>query len=76
MRKKFGIRQILLLVLILICLIVPTFVKTPYMLGIFVTTFYIGCGTLAWSVLGSLTGEISLGHAGFMGLAHISERFL
>ena len=38
------------------------------MLGIFVTTFYIGCGTLAWSVLGSLTGEVSLGHAGFMGL--------
>ena len=68
MRKKFGIRQILLMVVILISLIVPAFVKTPYMLGIFVTTFYIGCGTLAWSVLGSLTGEISLGHAGFMGL--------
>lgn len=68
MKRKFGIRQILLLALILICMIVPSFVKTPYMLGIFVTTFYIGCGTLAWSVLGSLTGEVSLGHAGFMGL--------
>lgn len=68
MKRKFGIRQILVLALILICAIVPSFVKTPYMLGIFVTTFYIGCGTLAWSVLGSLTGEVSLGHAGFMGL--------
>ena len=48
--------------------IVPAFVTTTYVMGIFVTTFYVGCCTLAWSILGGLTGQISLGHAGFMGL--------
>ena len=68
MRRSFGIRTILAVILIAIVAIVPVFVKTPYILGIFVTTFYMACCTLAWSVLGGLTGQISLGHAGFMGL--------
>lgn len=77
MKRKFGIRQILALALILIAALVPAVIKTPYVLGIFVTTFYIGSGALAWSVLGGLTGQLSLGHAGFMGLgAYISALLL
>lgn len=68
MKKIIGIRTILIAVLLLILVLVPAFVKTPYMLGIFVTTFYIASCTISWSVLGGLTGEISLGHAGFLGL--------
>lgn len=68
MVKKLSIRHILIVLLLAIVAVVPAFVTTPYVLGIFVTTFYIGCGALAWSVLGGLTGQISLGHAGFMGL--------
>ena len=67
-QKHIGIRTILLLVLIAILALVPFWIKTPYILGIFVTTFYIACGTIAWSILGGLTGQTSLGHAGFMGL--------
>lgn len=68
MQRRFGIRTILAIILIAIVAIVPVFIKTPYILGIFVTTFYMACCTMAWSVLGGLTGQISLGHAGFMGL--------
>ena len=68
MTRRFGIRTILAIILIAIVAIIPMFVKTPYILGIFVTTFYMACCTMAWSVLGGLTGQISLGHAGFMGL--------
>ena len=39
-QKHIGIRTILLLVLIAILALVPFWIKTPYILGIFVTTFY------------------------------------
>lgn len=68
MQRGFGIRKLLAVILVAIVAIIPLFVKTPYILGIFVTTFYMACCTMAWSVLGGLTGQISLGHAGFMGL--------
>lgn len=75
--KRLSIRHILIALLILILAIIPAFVTTPYILGIFITTFYIGCCTLAWSILGGLTGQISLGHAGFMGLgSYISAMLL
>ena len=66
--KHLSIRHILIALLIIVLAIVPAFVTTTYVMGIFVTTFYVGCCTLAWSILGGPTGQISLGHAGFMGL--------
>lgn len=75
--KRIGIRHILVALLIIALAAVPAFVKTTYVLGIFVTTFYVACCTIAWSVLGGLTGQISLGHAGFMGLgSYISAMML
>ncbi|MCD7735507.1 MAG: branched-chain amino acid ABC transporter permease [Lachnospiraceae bacterium] len=68
MKGKMSIRYILVALLLLIVALVPLVIDTPYILGIFVTTFYVACCTLAWSVLGGLTGQISLGHAGFMGI--------
>lgn len=68
MKEKLSVRHLLAILLIALVAMVPLVVKTPYILGIFVTTFYMACGTLAWSVLGGLTGEISIGHAGFLGL--------
>jgi len=66
--KHLSIRHILIILLAAILALIPCFVENTYVLGIFVTTFYIGCCTIAWSVLGGLTGQISLGHAGFLGL--------
>lgn len=77
MKKTFGIRKILLCALLLVLAIVPAFVTTPYVLGIFITTFYTACAAIAWFVLGGLAGQISLGHAGFLGLgAYISAILL
>lgn len=75
--KRLSIRHILVALGVLLFVLVPLVVDTPYILGIFVTTFYIGCCTLAWSILGGLAGQNSLGHAGFMGLgAYISAILL
>lgn len=65
---KKGIRQLLFLAFLLVLALLPAVVKTPYMLHIGVFTFYMGSASLAWSVLGGLTGQTSLGHAAFMGL--------
>ena len=77
MKKKKGSRQILLLILLLIAAVIPVFVRTPYLLSICVMTFYMASASLAWSILGGLTGQISLGHASFMGLgAYMSTLLL
>lgn len=70
---KKGSRFILALIGVLLLVIFPVFVKTPYILHILIMTFYIGAASLAWSILGGLTGQTSLGHAAFMGFgAYIS----
>ncbi len=40
----------------------------PYIMHIFIMAYYIGTASMAWSILGGLTGQLSLGHATFMGL--------
>lgn len=53
---------------VLILLLIPCFVKTTYILHILIMTFYIGAAALSWNILGGMTGQVSLGHAAFMGL--------
>ena len=48
-------------------LLVPAFVKTPYILNIFVIMFYMSTLSMAWNLLGGMTGQNSLGHAAYMG---------
>ena len=55
-----------LLLLIFIC--IPLFVKSPYILNIFVLVFYMSTLSMAWNLLGGMTGQNSLGHAAYMGL--------
>ena len=77
MKRKFGSRQILLLLLIVIVALLPLYVQSTYTITICIMTFYMASASLAWSVLGGLTGQISLGHAAFMGLgAYISTLLL
>ena len=77
MKKRIGSRQILLAVIIAIVGLMPLYIKTPYILSICIMSFYIASASLSWSVLGGLTGQTSLGHAGFMGLgAYISTLLL
>lgn len=77
MKKRIGSRQILLVLIIVIVGLMPLYIKTPYILSICIMAFYIASASLSWSILGGLTGQISLGHAGFMGLgAYISTLLL
>ncbi len=40
----------------------------PYIVHIFIMAFYVGTASMAWSILGGMAGQLSLGHATFMGL--------
>ena len=59
---------IMLGILLLIFVCIPLFVKSPYILNIFVLVFYMSTLSMAWNLLGGMTGQNSLGHAAYMGL--------
>lgn len=59
---------ILVGLVLLTFILIPTMVKSPYMLNIFVLTFYMSTLSMAWNLLGGMTGQNSLGHAAYMGL--------
>jgi branched-chain amino acid transport system permease protein len=40
----------------------------PYVVHILIMTFHIAAIAMAWSILGGMAGQLSLGHAAFMGL--------
>lgn len=65
---KNHLKLYLSLIVGLILLIIPAFVKAPYILHIFIIAFYIVIASLAWNILGGLAGQFSLGHAAFMAL--------
>ncbi|MCH3962170.1 MAG: branched-chain amino acid ABC transporter permease [Solobacterium sp.] len=53
--------------LILICM--PLFIsKSPYIMNVFILVFYMTTLSMAWNLLGGMTGQNSLGHAAYMGL--------
>lgn len=64
--KKFFI--LLGIVAAAIILIIPQVVTMPYVLHIIIMTFYIASASMCWSVLGGITGQMSLGHACFMAM--------
>lgn len=59
---------VLLGAIILVFLLMPMMVKSPYILNIFVLVFYMSTLSMAWNLLGGMTGQNSLGHAAYMGL--------
>ncbi|WP_409969227.1 branched-chain amino acid ABC transporter permease [Bengtsoniella intestinalis] len=46
----------------------PYIVSSPYYQNIFVLAFYMSTLSMAWNLLGGMTGQNSLGHAAYMGL--------
>lgn len=64
-------------VILLIFALIPVFVKSPYILNVFILVFYMSTLSMAWNLLGGMTGQNSLGHAAYMGLgAYISCLFI
>ena len=76
--RKYHINlSILLGGILLIFILVPVFVKSPYILNVFILIFYMSTLSMAWNLLGGMTGQNSLGHAAYMGLgAYIACLFI
>lgn len=72
--KKKAVRiyhrnlAIVLGLILLVFILIPVFVKSPYVLNVFVLVFYMSTLSMAWNLLGGMTGQNSLGHAAYMGL--------
>lgn len=64
-RRNVAIVLGLILVLFLL---IPKIVTSPYYQNIFILTFYMSTLSMAWNLLGGMTGQNSLGHAAYMGL--------
>lgn len=59
---------VILVALLAVFLLISVFVKLPYFINIFVITFYMATLSMAWNILGGITGQNSLGLAAYMGL--------
>lgn len=59
---------ILVGLILLVFALIPMVVTSPYILNIFVLVFYMSTLSMAWNLLGGMTGQNSLGHAAYMGL--------
>jgi branched-chain amino acid transport system permease protein len=59
-----------------ILLVVPCFIKAPYILHVFIMLFYVAMLAVAWNILGGLTGQFSLGHAVFMAMGAYASTLL
>jgi len=54
--------------ILMVFILIPVVVKSPYILNVFVIVFYMSTLSMAWNLLGGMTGQNSLGHAAYMGL--------
>ncbi len=67
MKKK--LLYALVLVLVAVMLVLPQYIaKMPYILNVFILAFYMTTMSMAWNLLGGMTGQNSIGHACFMGI--------
>ena len=67
---------VILGVILAIFLLIPAFVKNPYTLNVFILIFYTSTLSMAWNLLGGMTGQNSLGHAAYMGLGAYAASML
>lgn len=71
MKAVRGYRRNLAIALgliLMVFILIPVVVKSPYVLNVFVIVFYMSTLSMAWNLLGGMTGQNSLGHAAYMGL--------
>ncbi|MBQ3654288.1 MAG: branched-chain amino acid ABC transporter permease [Synergistaceae bacterium] len=67
MKRKILIALVLVLVGVMLAL--PNYIaKMPYILNVFILAFYMTTMSMAWNLLGGMTGQNSIGHACFMGI--------
>ena len=73
-KRRAALLGVFMLVLILLPIV---FARNPYLVNIFIVIFYTTTMSLAWNLLGGMTGQNSLGHAAYMGLgAYVACLFM
>ena len=58
-------------VILLIFILIPLFVKSPYILNIFILVFYMSTLSMAWNLLGGMTGQNSFPLCSIQAVYHI-----
>jgi branched-chain amino acid transport system permease protein len=76
MKNKKNIKNGILLVLLIICLLVPQFVTGAYNLQIFILIYLFAAAAGAWNIIGGYGGQISLGHVAFFGIGAYTTTLL
>ncbi|MBR1671713.1 MAG: branched-chain amino acid ABC transporter permease [Fretibacterium sp.] len=62
-------QKIALLILVAVMLALPQFIADmPYIVNVLILAFYMTTMSMAWNLLGGMTGQNSIGHACFMGI--------
>ena len=69
-------KKILYVVLIVIGLIIPYVLKTPYTQQIFILIFLYAASAGAWNIIGGYGGQVSLGHVAFFGIGAYTTALL
>ena len=77
--SQYTIRKRIAMALLMILLLaIPLFLSgKPYLMNVFILIFYTSTMSMAWNLLGGMTGQNSLGHAAYMGLgAYVASLFV
>lgn len=61
-------KNVVIAAVLLATLLLPLVVNESYIIAICVMTLFTASASLAWSILGGMVGQISLGHAAFAGI--------
>lgn len=75
--KQLNSMTLVMIALFIVGLLLPVFIQKSYMLSILVMTVYVAGCSLAWSILGGMVGQVSLGHGAFAAIgAYIGTIFV
>lgn len=77
LKKNKNIKKdIILVALVIIGLLIPQVLTSPYTLQIFILIFIYAGAAGAWNIIGGFGGQISLGHAAFFGIGAYTTTLL
>lgn len=76
MKNKLIKDILILFVIVIILAFIPLFFKKGYILNLIILTCLYTVLSQSWNILGGFTGQISLGHSTFFGIAALIFRYL
>jgi branched-chain amino acid transport system permease protein len=71
-----GISRLITAILIIVVLVIPVFVKNPFILHLLIVTVFYAYISSSWNIVGGLAGQISLGHSVYVGIGAYTSTLL